>query len=414
MGEAARTGPRLPLWTLLGPAFVASLAYVDPGNVAANLTAGARYGYALVWVLVVSNLMAMLLQYQSAKLGIVTGQTLPQHVATALHGRRHGRLWSWLYGGQAFVMAIATDLAEVVGGALGLQLLFGLPLWIGGMVMGVASIVLLWLLRIRGEGGFEAAITAVLAVIMAGFLGSLVWARPDASAAATGLFPTLPDTASIPLAAAMLGATVMPHAIYLHSGLAIDRHRPDGAPTRPIRRLLQAQRLDVLIALALAGSVNIAMLLLAAATLAGDPSDSIRATHAQLLETFGPLAGIVFGVGLLASGIGSAVVGTHAGSRIVRDLTPRPISPTVRRLATVGPAVLLLLAGLQPTSVLVASQVVLSFGIAFAAIPLIRLTGRRAVMGEWVDPGWLKAISALVAVAIVVLNLSVLVALLRP
>lgn len=394
-------------WRLLGPAFVASLAYVDPGNVAANLTAGAEFGYRLVWVLVLSSALAVILQYRSAKLGIVTGRTLPQHVHAALAGRPLGRTLSWGYGIQAFVIAVATDVAEVVGGALALNLLLGLPLWLGGVLVGGASLLLLWALRIRGERGFEAAITAMLGLVLVGFLGSLIFARPDLAQAAAGVVPALPP-GSLLLVAAMLGATVMPHAIYLHSSLAIDRHRAGGEPAQAIPRLLRIQRADVALALVFAGTANVAMLLLAAATLSPGAGDAVTATSAALLDRFGEAAALIFALGLLASGVGSAVVGTHAGSRIARDLLPKPIPPLARRAATVVPAVALLLADYPPTSVLVASQVVLSFGIAFAAVPLVVLTASRKVMGEFVDRPATRAVNLAAVLTVVALNLTLL------
>ncbi|MBK8446591.1 MAG: Nramp family divalent metal transporter [Micropruina sp.] len=393
------------VWGLLGPAFVASVAYVDPGNVAANLSAGSRYGYALVWVLAAASGMAMLIQYQSAKLGLVTGATLPQLMHAKLEGKPWRRVVSAGYGVQAFVIAVATDVAEVVGGALALQLMFGTPLWLGGLIVGVVSVLLLWALRTQGERTFELAITAILAIICMGFLGALFWATPDWQQTAAGLVPSVPDADAWPLIAAMLGATVMPHAIYLHSALAIDRHRPTGRLDVPLPRLLQVQKLDVTLALLLSGSVNIGMLLLAAAALRGQTGDTIEAAFATIVERVGDLPALIFAIGLLASGVGSAVVGTHAGSRILKDLVGIPVAPTVRRIVTVGPAVLLLTLGLAPTQVLVWSQVVLSFGVALAAAPLAGFTGDRQLMGVHVDPPWLRVLNWTIVAAIVALNL---------
>ena len=392
-------------WALLGPAFVASIAYVDPGNVAANLSAGSTYGYALVWVLAAASGMAMLIQYQSAKLGLVTGATLPQ----LMHAKLEGKPWrapvSVGYGVQAFVIAVATDVAEVVGGALALHLMFGTPLWLGGIIVGLVSVLLLWALRTRGESTFELAIGAILAIISAGFLGALFWAPPDWRQTVGGLIPGVPDDDAWPLIAAMLGATVMPHAIYLHSALAIDRHRPHGRLAVPLRRLLNVQKLDVLLALLLSGSVNIGMLLLAASALRGEVGDTIEAAFATITTRVGSVPALVFAIGLLASGVGSAVVGTHAGSRILKDLIGLPVAPTVRRIITVGPAVLLLTLGVSPTEVLEWSQVVLSFGVALAAAPLADFTGDRRLMGEHVDAPWLRVVNWTIVAAIVALNL---------
>lgn len=399
---AARAG----LAGLLGPAFVASVAYVDPGNVAANLGAGSRYGYALIWVLAGASLMAMVIQYQSAKLGLVSGLTLPQAMADRFSGSRWRTPLTWGYGLQAFVIAIATDVAEVVGGALGLYLLFGLPLWLGGIVVGVVAIVLLWLLRRRGERVFELGVGALLAVVTIGFLGALWFRPPDWVAALAGLFPAVPDREAWPLVAAMLGATVMPHAIYLHSALAIDRFRPDGSPpSHPLGRLLGVQRIDVALALVLSGSVNIGMLLLGATALAGQPGDTIESAHAILGADLGPVAAAVFAIGLLASGISSAVVGTHAGSRILKDMHVWQVSPTVRRAFTVGPAIGLLLFGAPPTAVLIWSQVVLSFGVALAAAPLAVVTADPRVMGEYADRKGQRVLNWAIVAVIVALNL---------
>ena len=393
---------------LLGPAFVAAIAYVDPGNVAANLTGGSRYGYLLVWVLVSASLMAALIQYQSAKLGLVTGQTLPQAMADRFARRRNPQALTIAYGLQAFVIAIATDLAEVVGGALGLNLLFGLPLWAGSITVGIVAILLLWVLRRRSERVFEAGIGALLLVVALGFIGALFFRPPDWGATLAGLVPSAPPSEAWTLIAAMLGATVMPHAIYLHSALAIDRHRPDGELTGPIGRLLKVQRLDVALALVFSGSVNIGMLLLGAVALQGHGGDTIQAAHATFGIELGPLAAAIFGIGLLASGIGSAVVGTHAGSRILKDLRVWQVSPTLRRLITIGPAVLLLLTGVSATEVLIWSQVVLSFGVALAAAPLAMVTADQKLMGEHVDRRWQQVVNWVVVALIICLNVIVL------
>jgi len=394
-------------WALgsLGPAFVASIAYVDPGNVAANSSGGARYGYALVWVLALASMMAMVIQYQSAKLGLVTGLTLPQAIAARFTGRSR-QLFRWGYPLQAFLIAIATDLAEVVGGALGLYLLFGIPLWLGGIIVGLVSVILLRLLRANGERSFEIGVGAVLAIIVVGFLGALWFSPPDPMATLAGLIPQVPDHQAWPLIAAMLGATVMPHAIYLHSALAIDRFRPGGRPLdQPLPRLLRIQRLDVFAALLISGTVNIGMLLLGATTLAGTGGDTIEAAHSTLKADLGPLAAGIFAVGLIASGVGSAVVGTHAGSRILKDLNVWQVAPTARRLITVFPAVLLLLFGLPPTDVLIWSQVVLSFGVALAAAPLALVTGDRRLMGGYVDRPASRVLNWMIVSTVIALNL---------
>ena len=395
-------------WALLGPAFVASIAYVDPGNVAANLSAGSTYGYALVWVLAAASGMAMLIQYQSAKLGLVTGATLPQ----LMHAKLEGKPWrapvSVGYGVQAFVIAVATDVAEVVGGALALHLMFGTPLWLGGIIVGLVSVLLLWALRTRGESTFELAIGAILAIISAGFLGALFWAPPDWRQTVGGLIPGVPDDDAWPLIAAMLGATVMPHAIYLHSALAIDRHRPHGRLAVPLRRLLNVQKLDVLLALLLSGSVNIGMLLLAAAALRGDGGDTIEAAFATIGDRVGSLPALVFAIGLLASGLASTSVGAYAGAMIMQGLLRVSVPLIARRLVTLVPALVILAIGFDPSRALVLSQVVLSFGIPFALVPLIRLTSNPDVMGADTNHRVTTVLGWLVAGVIIVLNVALI------
>ncbi|QHT57784.1 Mn(2+) uptake NRAMP transporter MntH [Cellulomonas sp. H30R-01] len=396
-----RKARRTPL--LLGPAFVAAIAYVDPGNVAANLTAGARYGYLLLWVLVAANVMAVLVQYQSAKLGLVTGDSLPGVLGKRM--RRGPRLAFW---GQAELVAAATDIAEVVGGAIALQLLFGVPLPLGGLIVGVVSMVLLATQNVYGQRRFEAVVVALLAVITVGFLVGLLVSPPDARGVLSGLVPRFDGTDSVLLAASMLGATVMPHAIYVHSALVRDRH--GHAPAGEGRvRLLRATRWDVGGALVIAGLVNIGLLLLAASALRGvDGTDTIEGAHAAIVSALGPAVGIAFAVGLLASGLASTSVGAYAGATIMEGLIHRRIPLLVRRVVTLVPAIVLLAVGADPTWTLVLSQVVLSFGIPFAVIPLVRLTRDRALMGADRNGPWLHAALVVVVALVVALNLTLL------
>lgn len=397
-------GPRSRVLHLMGPAFVAAIAYVDPGNVAANLTAGARYGYLLLWVLVAANLMAVLVQYQSAKLGLVTGRTMPELLRGRL--RRGPRLAYWA---QAELVAAATDLAEVIGGAIALSLLFGLPLVWGGLIVAVVSMALLLVQDHHGQRRFEHVIVGLLAVITIGFVAGLFVAPPDPAAMAGGLLPRFAGTDSVVLAAGMLGATVMPHAIYVHSALARDRHgHADTSQLR--RRLLGATRWDVIVALAVAGCVNIAMLLLAAASLQGVAgTDSIEGAHAAVTAALGPGIGIAFAIGLLASGLASTSVGCYAGATIMAGLLHKRIPVLARRAITAVPALVLLAVGVDPTWALVASQVVLSFGIPFALVPLLRLTSDRAVMGSSANGRGTRWLLALIVTAVVVLNLALVV-----
>lgn len=384
---------------LLGPAFVAAIAYVDPGNVAANLTAGANFGYLLVWVLVAANLMAVLVQYQSAKLGLATGLSLPEILGRRL-GTRRRRLY-WL---QAELVAGATDMAEVIGGAVALNLLFGLPLLAGGVIIGGASMMLLALQSTRGQRSFEYAIMMLLAVIAVGFVSGLFVNPPEAGSVVSGLIPRFEGTDTVLLAASMLGATVMPHAIYLHSALARDRHGFSHDPA--VRtRLIRVTRYDVAGALMLAGLVNIAMLLLAASSLRGiEGTDTIAGAHSAVTAALGPVIGVVFAVGLLASGLASTSVGCYAGATIMGGLLKVRIPLLTRRAITLVPALVVLGAGIEPTLALVLSQVLLSFGIPFALIPLIRLTGDRKVMGIHTDSRALKIAGWTSATLIVGLN----------
>jgi manganese transport protein len=397
-----RPAPR-QVWSrllLLGPAFVAAIAYVDPGNVAANLTAGANYGYLLVWVLVVANAMAVLVQYQSAKLGLATGMSLPE-----ILGKRLGTKRRRLYWVQAEIVAGATDMAEVIGGAVALNLLFGLPLLAGGLLIGVASMLLLALQSRQGQRTFEYAILVLLGVIAVGFMTGLFVNPPDGGSALGGLLPRFEGTDTVLLAASMLGATVMPHAIYLHSALARDRHGFSADPA--VRtRLIRATRFDVLGALLLAGVVNISMLLLAASSLRGiEGTDTIAGAHAAVTSALGPAVGIIFAIGLLASGLASTSVGCYAGATVMGGLLKVRIPLLTRRIITLIPALIILGAGIEPTLALVLSQVLLSFGIPFALIPLIRLTGKREVMGIHTDSKALKIAGWTSATLIVGLNI---------
>ncbi|MDR6612210.1 Nramp family divalent metal transporter [Leifsonia sp. 1010] len=392
------------LLLLLGPAFVAAIAYVDPGNVAANLTAGARYGYLLVWVLVAANAIAVFVQYQSAKLGIVTGRSLPE-----LLGERLGTGARRAYWVQAELVAAATDIAEVIGGAIALNLLFGLPLPIGGLIVGIVAIGILAIQSRRGQRPFEAVILGLLAVIAAGFLAGLFVSPVDWGQAVGGLVPRFDGAQTVLLAASMLGATVMPHAIYLHSALARDRHGTTADPGR-IRRLLHATRVDVVLALVLAGAVNIAMLLVAASALRGvDGTDTIEGAYDAISSALGPAIGVIFAIGLLASGLASTSVGSYAGATIMGGLLKLRVPLLVRRIVTLIPAVIILAAGVDPTWALVLSQVFLSLGIPFAMIPLLRLTGSRAVMGASADRLWVRLLGGVVAGLVVLLNLALVV-----
>jgi manganese transport protein len=400
-------GGRRALLGLLGPAFVASIAYVDPGNVAANLTAGAQYGYLLVWVLVAANVMAVLVQYQSAKLGIVTGKSLPE-----ILGERLKPFWRRAFWVQAEIVAAATDLAEVVGGAIALYLLFGVPLPLGAVIVGAVSMLLLAVQARNKQRPFEFVIIFLLGIITIGFLAGLLVSPPDPGGVLAGLVPGFQGPDTVLLAASMLGATVMPHAIYVHSALSRDRHRPNPhvhVPVHAIARLVRATRLDVVVALAIAGVVNIGMLLLAASTLGGvDGTDTIEGAHAAITASLGPVVGVVFAVGLLASGLASTSVGCYAGGTIMQGLLKIRIPLMARRVVTLIPAIVLLYVGFDPTWGLVLSQVVLSFGIPFVLVPLVVLTSNKALMGRFADGLALRVAAIISVVLVVALNLVLL------
>ncbi|MGU3436558.1 Nramp family divalent metal transporter [Actinomycetes bacterium M1A6_2h] len=402
MSETSTFAPVRTL-TLLGPAFVAAIAYVDPGNVAANLTAGARYGYLLVWVLVAANAMAVLVQYLSAKLGLVSGKSLPEMLGIRL--RTWPRRLFWV---QAEAVAIATDLAEVIGGAIALNLLFGLPLFVGGLVTGVVSMIVLGVQSRQGQRTFEFVVITMLAIITVGFLTGLLFTDVSGAGVAQGLIPGFDGTDSVLLAASMLGATVMPHAIYLHSALARDRHGAQ-KDVRVLDRLLRATKWDVAFALLIAGSVNIGMLLLAASAFRGEEgTDTIDGAHAAIENNLGGGVAAVFAVGLLASGLASTSIGCAAGAEIMKGLLRKRIPIQARRVITLIPALVVLGIGVDPTLALVLSQVVLSLCIPFALIPLVRITSNKDVMGERTNSTATVLLATLATGLIITLNVALL------
>jgi manganese transport protein len=390
-------------WYLLGPAFVAAIAYVDPGNVAANVSSGTQFGYLLLWVIVAANVMAGLVQYLSAKLGLVTGRSLPEAI-----GKQMSRPLRLTFWAQAEIVAMATDVAEVIGGAIALRILFDLPLPMGGIITGVISLLLLTIRDRRGQLLFERVITGLLIIIAVGFAASFFVATPPPDAVVGGLVPRFRGTESVLLAAAILGATVMPHAVYLHSSLALDRHGHPAAGQRR-RWLLRVTRVDVVLAMAVAGTVNAAMLLVAAINLQGrGTSGSIDGAYAAVHDTLGAVIAVLFAIGLLASGLASASVGAYAGAMIMQGLLHRSIPMLVRRLITLCPAVAILALGFDPTRTLVLSQVVLSFGIPFAVLPLIRLTSNRKLMGTDTNHPVTTVIGWAVGIMISLLNMALI------
>jgi manganese transport protein len=400
-GEGILRGTRkFRLLPFLGPAFIACVAYVDPGNFATNIAGGSKYGYALVWVIVVSNLMAMLIQTLSAKLGLATGRNLPEVCRDRFPPRVTFALWV-----QAELIAMATDLAEFLGAALGFHLLLGVPLFPAALLTAVAAFVILGLQRF-GYRPLEAVIATIVLVIGACYVAELFYAHPPLGTVALhAVKPEFVGSGSVLLAVGILGATVMPHVIYLHSALMTDRIHPQNADQA--RRLLRYTRLDVVIAMSIAGLVNIAMLVMAAAAFFGSGLhgvDSLVSAHRTLEPILGRSAGTLFALALLASGLSSSAVGTMSGQIVMQGFLRRRVPLWLRRAVTMAPALVVAGIGIDPSRTLVLSQVVLSFGIPFALIPLVRFTADRDVMGVLVNRRATTAVASVVAALIVALN----------
>jgi manganese transport protein len=395
MATRAEEGPRLPgagervlqgqgRWRLLpflGPAFIACVAYVDPGNFATNIAAGSKFGFTLVWVIVASNLMAMLIQTLSAKLGIATGRNLPEVCREHFSHRTSVGLWL-----QAEFIAMATDLAEFLGAALGIQLLLGIPLFPAAVITGVITLLILGLQR-YGFRPFEAVITAFVFVIGICYLGELYFAHPPLGTVAKhAVVPEFAGSESVLLAVGIIGATVMPHVIYLHSALTQQRIVPRN--DEEAKSLFRYTRIDVLIAMVIAGLINISMLVVAATVFYGSGLlnvDSLEGAHRTLEPILGGASSVLFALALTASGLSSATVGTLSGQVVMQGFIQRQIPLFVRRIVTMIPAFVVIALGLNPSRTLVLSQVVLSFGIPFALIPLVIFTSRRDLMGVLVN-----------------------------
>jgi manganese transport protein len=391
------------LWPFLGPAFIAAVAYVDPGNFATNISGGAQFGYLLLWVILTSNLMAMLIQSMSAKLGIATGKNLPEVCRERFPSPVTLGLWV-----QAEVIAMATDLAEFIGAALALNLLFGIPLFPAGLLTAVGAFGILELQR-RGFRPLEAVITAMVGVIVVAFAFQMFYAEPEGSRILAGLFtPGFAGTESVLLAAGILGATVMPHVIYLHS--ALTQRRVVGKTEEDTRNHSRIELVDVVIAMAIAGTINASMLIIAAlfhsAGLTGVGDIDKAFEQLRILE--GNTPAILFGVALLASGLSSSSVGTLSGQVVMQGFISRQIPLFLRRLITMMPALIILAIGLNPSRSLIISQVVLSFGIPFALVPLLIFCRNRDVMGTLVNHRLTTAIATVVVFLIVSLNVFLL------
>jgi manganese transport protein len=403
-GGGSRTGIRR-LMPFLGPAFIASVAYVDPGNFATNIQGGAQFGYTLLWVVVASNLMAMLIQALSAKLGIATGTNLAEHCR-----ERFSRPVVWTMWVLMELVAMATDLAEFLGAALGLYLLVGTPLWLAGLITAVATFVILGLER-YGFRPLEAVIAAMVGAIAACYLVETILDRPDWGLLAYhAVVPTFSGAESVLLATGILGATVMPHVIFVHS--ALTQGRVVVRDPVHLKRLFRYEVIDVLIAMGLAGAINAAMLIMAAATfhrhgLTG--VGSIEEAYRTLEPLLGSAAKWMFGISLLAAGLSSATVGTMAGQVVMQGFLRRKVPVWTRRLVTMVPSIIVIFIGFDPTRTLVLSQVVLSFGLPFALVPLVLFTASRKTMGVLVNRPWTTVLVSLVTALIVGLNIYLLV-----
>lgn len=392
------------LLPFLGPAFVASIAYVDPGNFATNISGGAQFGYTLLWVIVTANLMAMLIQALSAKLGIATGFNLPE-MCRRQFGKR-ARIILWLQGE---LSAMACDLAEFLGAAIAINLLFGVPLLPAALITAVVTFAILGMQQ-RGVRRFESLISGFVLIIVLSFGAQAFLARPKAVDMAGGLVPSFAGSESVLLAVGILGATVMPHVIYLHS--ALTQRRVIGRTAEERRKVFRFEVIDIVIALGLAGLVNASMLITAAAVLHGTPlasaGEDLTKTADALGAQLGGHADLLFGIALLASGISASSVGTLSGQVIMEGFLERRISLWLRRTITMAPAIVIIAAGLDPTLALVISQVVLSFGIPAALVPLLMFCSRRDLMGELVNRPATTVVAAAIAAVIIVLNVVLL------
>ncbi|QOD55024.1 Nramp family divalent metal transporter [Photobacterium damselae subsp. piscicida] len=381
---------------LLGPAFIAAIGYIDPGNFATNIESGSSYGYQLLWVVLWANLMAMLIQYLSAKLGIVTGKNLAEHLRDHLPKWAIGPYWI-----QAEIIAIATDLAEFIGAAVGFQLVFGISLMEGAIITAVASILILMLNK-RGQKPLEAVIGSLLMLVAIIYVVELFYAGPSGSELSKGLIvPSFNSAHEIYLAASILGATVMPHVIYLHSALFKNSYG-EKTETR-----LRSTKVDVLIAMVIAGFVNIAIVAMAAAVFHYSGNQhvaEIETAYMTLTPLVGKAASLLFGISLIASGLSSTVVGTMAGQVVMQGFVHFKIPMWVRRSVTMIPSFIVIGLGLDTTQILVMSQVVLSFGIALAIIPLLMFTNSERLMGEFKNTKTVNILGVIIVTLVLALN----------
>jgi manganese transport protein len=392
------------VWPFLGPAFVASVAYVDPGNFATNMAAGAKFGYLLLWVIVAANLMGMVIQSMSAKLGIATGMNLPE-----VCRERFPRTASVLLWIQAEIIAMATDLAEFIGAAIGLKIVFGIPLFPAALITSAAAFAIL-ALQARGFRRLEAVIAAFIGVIVVAFAAQVFLADPSRSDIVHGFVPGFEGSESVLLAVGILGATVMPHVIYLHS--ALTQHRIVAATDEEKRRIFRFEVVDVVIAMGIAGLVNMSMLVIAAAVFHEGGMTQVGDDLVQVADVLGDELGkhanLLFGIALLASGLSSSSVGTLAGQVVMQGFIRRRIPLFLRRAITMAPALILIAAGVDASRALVLSQVALSFGIPFALVPLLWFCRDRSLMGVLVNRRSTTILASAIAAVIIGLNVFLL------
>ncbi|CAM4326473.1 Nramp family divalent metal transporter [Paenibacillus typhae] len=392
------------LLPFLGPAFIASVAYLDPGNFATNITAGSKYGYLLLWVIAASNLMAVLIQALSAKLGIATGKNLPEVAREQFP--KGAAIFLWI---QSELVIIATDLAEFIGAALGLYLLFGIPMLPAALITAAGSFAILELQR-RGYRSLEAGIASMVMVVVLAFAFQVIMAKPDAGAVVAGIFtPAFQGVDSVLLAAGILGATVMPHAIYLHSSLT--QSRVVGVDEKQKKQIFKWEMIDIVIAMVIAGAVNMAMVIVSAALFFknGLVVEDLDVAFEQFSHLAGPVTAIAFGLGLLIAGLSSSSVGTMAGDVVMQGFINKRINLYLRRAITIIPPLAIIALGINATSALVMSQVVLSFGIAFALIPLVIFTSNRKIMHGLVNRRITTILGWMISALVVALNLFLIV-----
>ncbi|ODR81812.1 divalent metal cation transporter [Haladaptatus sp. W1] len=389
----------------LGPGFIISVAYMDPGNWATNISGGAKYGPALLWVIVLASFMAMGIQIIAAKLGIATGKGVAQLCRERLPRRVVLVLWA-----AAELAMIATDMAEIIGAAIGFSLIFHLPLWAGAILAGASSFALLGV-RTAHKRGFrwvELVIMSFVAIIALAFVFEMVLAKPTGGQIASGLAPGIPNTNALYIAIGILGATVMPHSVYLHPYIVQDRRsrliEDEGDTEEVHRRHYILESVDTVVALFGAMFVNAAMLIVAAAALQGTGIETLNEAYVTLTGVFGANASLAFGIALIAAGLSSSLVATMAGQTVMDGFLDLNINVWIRRSVTLAPSLAIVIAGFDPTSVLVASQVALSFELPFVLIPLLWFTREEGIMGSFRNSSRTTGVLGIVIALIIVLN----------